>query len=370
MSSNLSIKVLSHESFDYSNLDPETLSFVQLQTGEIRSLMKRTAQDIIEIGQRLIKVKKCLGHGQYRKWIEAEFNWGKSTANSFENVAKQFSDVQNLDTFAPSALYELAAPSTPEAARKEAIILAKAGKKISYTVSKQIKQKHQNKLAKLKSESTEQPLSSGKSQLVITDRKESTKDSHVLPTNVVDSHILSQRLNQQKVLEVYSPLSEKPTRTTTQKTVNLSLSTDSKSLQYEKWWRLGNHKLYYGEPNSQQFQNQLPQKIALAVAFPPNHNWHWGKIERKINSSLTLSSSYKDIDLRLLRELLRNALELYTESKEIVFMAFVPDPAFLLLAESLDCQCFLAESDLERCEAVIQAWKQTGGDVETMALAK
>ncbi|NJO97824.1 MAG: DUF3102 domain-containing protein [Pleurocapsa sp. CRU_1_2] len=97
MSSNLDIKPIPDKAFDYSSLDTECLDFVQQQTGEIRSLMKRTAQDIIEIGQRLIKVKKLLGYGQYRKWIQAEFNWGKSTANSFENVAKQFAGVQNLD---------------------------------------------------------------------------------------------------------------------------------------------------------------------------------------------------------------------------------------------------------------------------------
>lgn len=368
MSSNLSIKVLSNESFNYSNLDAATLSFVQQQTGEIRSLMKRTAQDIIEIGQRLIKVKKCLGHGQYRKWIEAEFNWGKSTANSFENVAKQFADVQNLDTFAPSALYELAAPSTPEKAREEAIILAKAGKRISYTISKQIKQKHQTNLAKQKSESTKQPLASKKSQLLIADTKKSSKDSPLLSTTVVDSNIVSKQFDQQQILEVYSSLPEKPSSSATHKTTNLLLSTDSKSLPFDRWWRLGDHYLYHGKPHSKQFQNQLPNKIALAIAFPPDHNWHWGNIEQEINSSLTLSSNYKDIDLNLLREMLRNALELYTESKETVFMAFVPDPAFLLLAESLDCICFLAESDRERCEAVIQAWILTGGTVETITL--
>ncbi|MEY4518702.1 MAG: hypothetical protein RLZZ499_1301, partial [Cyanobacteriota bacterium] len=35
-----------------------------------------------------------------------------------------------------------------------------------------------------------------------------------------------------------------------------------------------------------------------------------------------------------------------------------------LLAESLDCQCFIAENDEKLCQAVIQAWKQIGGTVD------
>ncbi|MDJ0572082.1 MAG: DUF3102 domain-containing protein [Pleurocapsa sp. MO_192.B19] len=370
MFSNVPVKILSHKSFEYSSLDAETLNFVKQQTGEIRLLMKRTTQDIIEIGQRLIEVKKCLGHGRYRRWIEAEFDWGKSTANSFENVAKQFADVQNLDVFAPSALYELAAPSTPQAAREEAIALAKAGKRISYTVSKQIKRKHQTKPNKQKAKSKKQPFPSKASPLVLVEREESSKNSLLRTSTSVDYIAPLPQLNQGKIVDINSASSQQSSRSTSKTTAKKLFSAKSKLSQSERWWRLGNHYLYHGEPNSPQFQNHLPEKIALAVAFPPNLNWHWGNLESRINSSLTLFSSYKDIDLKLLRELLRNALELYTEGEETVFWAFVPDPALLLLAESMDCQCFLAESDIERCQAVIHAWKQIGGKVNTGFLYK
>lgn len=366
MSSNLSIKVLSNRGFDYSSLDAETMSFVQQQTGEIRSLMKRTAQDVIEIGQKLIEVKQRLEHGQYRKWIEAEFNWGKSTANSFENVAKQFTNVQNLDVFAPSALYALAAPSTPKEAREEAIALAQTGKKISYTVSQEIKQKHKSKLAKPESESIEQSLLSKKSRLTRAEIEEKANNFSLISSAVVNPTAPALQQEQSKVVDLYSSTSRKLSIATAKTTENVRFSDDSKSPQSECWWRLGNHLLYCGEPHSQQFQEQLPEKIALAVAFPATHNWHWGNLSSKINSSLILHSKYQDIDLKLLRELLKNALELYTEGQETVFWAFVPDPALLLLTENLDCQCFLAESDIERCEAVIQAWRQIGGKVEKL----
>lgn len=84
--------------------------------------MKRTASDIIEIGQKLIEVKERLAHGQFGGWLESEFGWDQRTAQNFMRVGGQFKNenFSHLD-FAPSALYALAAPSTPEPTRQEAI---------------------------------------------------------------------------------------------------------------------------------------------------------------------------------------------------------------------------------------------------------
>ena len=66
--------------FDYTSLDAATSAFIRQQTGEIRALMKRTGQDIIDLGQRLILVKEKLGHGQFGMWLAAEFDWTSRTA--------------------------------------------------------------------------------------------------------------------------------------------------------------------------------------------------------------------------------------------------------------------------------------------------
>ena len=63
------------EGFDYGALDMETRVVVQQRTGEIRSLVRRSAQDIIDIGLKLGEVKQRLGHGGFGKWLEAEFEW-------------------------------------------------------------------------------------------------------------------------------------------------------------------------------------------------------------------------------------------------------------------------------------------------------
>lgn len=123
--------------FDYQQLDTETRVVVQQRTTEIKALMKRTAQDIIEIGEKLIEVKARLPHGAFGGWLESEFEWTSETARRFMNVADKFKNnkLLNLDV-APSALYLLAAPSTPDDARAEAISRAEAGERITHSTAK------------------------------------------------------------------------------------------------------------------------------------------------------------------------------------------------------------------------------------------
>jgi hypothetical protein len=141
--------------FDYASLDTEARIVVQQRTSEIKGLMRKAAQDIIDIGQKLIEVKARLPHGHFGPWLEAEFEWSEPTAQRFMRVCGAFQKRQ-IDGFAPSALYLLAAPSTPEAAREEALSQAEAGERITH-------QKAQGIIEAVKASSydaTEQRLSS------------------------------------------------------------------------------------------------------------------------------------------------------------------------------------------------------------------
>lgn len=124
--------------FDYAALDSETRIVVQQRTSEIKALMKRAASDIIEIGQKLIEVRSKLGHGHFEGWIKSEFDWTRQTAYRFINVADHFSGCNNLLQMAPSALYLLAAPSTPDSARQEAIARAEQGESITHATARTI----------------------------------------------------------------------------------------------------------------------------------------------------------------------------------------------------------------------------------------
>ncbi len=126
-----------------ANMDSEVSAFVQERTSEIKALVNRTARDIIEIGKKLIQVKEELGHGRFGAWLKAEFKWDERTARNFMYVADKFKSENFTDLdFAPSALYLLAAPSTPEEALQSALELAEKGETISHALAKELVERH------------------------------------------------------------------------------------------------------------------------------------------------------------------------------------------------------------------------------------
>lgn len=83
--------------FDYSQLDTETRIVVQQRTEEIKVLVRRSAQDIIDIGNKLIDIKARLGHGNFGNWLKNEFGWTAMTAQRFMQVADRFKNNNLLD---------------------------------------------------------------------------------------------------------------------------------------------------------------------------------------------------------------------------------------------------------------------------------
>lgn len=127
--------------FDYGALDTATRLFVEQRTEAIRGLMKRAAEDIIQIGGYLSEVKEKLGHGQWEAWLRTEFDWSLSAAVKFIQVHARFKSVNFTDfRIAPSALYLLSAPSTPESVRNEAIARAELGQPVTHAVAKDLKE--------------------------------------------------------------------------------------------------------------------------------------------------------------------------------------------------------------------------------------
>lgn len=122
--------------FDYSGLDSETRIIVQQRCGEVRSLIKRSGADILEIGQKLIEVRDRLKHGKWGAWLHAEFEWSIDTAENYMRVARQFGQIPNGSDFHARALYLLASPNTPPEAREEAIALVGSGQPVSLATAK------------------------------------------------------------------------------------------------------------------------------------------------------------------------------------------------------------------------------------------
>ena len=137
------------QGFDYEILDQETQIAVKQKTSEIKGLIRQTAQEIVEVGQKLAEVKGRLKHGQFRSWLKSEFNWSISSATKFMQVSEQFKNVNFTHfNFATSALYVLAAPSTPDSARQHALEIASQGENITYSLAKLIVKHHKESVEK------------------------------------------------------------------------------------------------------------------------------------------------------------------------------------------------------------------------------
>jgi hypothetical protein len=99
----------------------------------IRTLGKRVVADVIEIGRRLVDAKKLCGHGNWLPWLNREFGWGETQARNFIRVYEMSKSANFVDLDLPiSALYLLAAPSTPPAVRKEVLDRAASGESLSH----------------------------------------------------------------------------------------------------------------------------------------------------------------------------------------------------------------------------------------------
>lgn len=57
---------------------------------EIISLKNQTAENIIQIGYKLIEAKEKLQHGEWGDWLRDKIDFSQRTANQFMRIAKEF----------------------------------------------------------------------------------------------------------------------------------------------------------------------------------------------------------------------------------------------------------------------------------------
>lgn len=81
---------------------------IEKTTAEILILKDQTAQNIIEIGKRLIEVKENLGHGEFINWLENKVDFTERTAQRFMKVATAFSNTTSVSHLGNRKLFALA----------------------------------------------------------------------------------------------------------------------------------------------------------------------------------------------------------------------------------------------------------------------
>lgn len=98
--------------FDYQSLPEKSRIVVQQKWSEIESLLRVRTQNAIEIGYRLLDIKKELGHGHWRKFTES-LPFSRATADRWVALAESHSQMPQIESFGLSAAYELSGADEP-----------------------------------------------------------------------------------------------------------------------------------------------------------------------------------------------------------------------------------------------------------------
>ncbi len=301
---------------NYYDLDEDDANFVKAETRKIKTSYKTLVEKVLDIGDSLIAVKKKLKHGQFRTWTEGEFNMSERTAQRYMNVAKKFNRQEVMSeltlNFVPTALFALAQPSVSEAAREEAIEKAKQGEKISVKTAYELKAKH----------------SSRRKPSSLTAELDSQSSSIKPQTNPNTQPALPK----QEIVKV---------------------------VRQQNIWHLGQHLLFCGDPNSAEFIKQLPVKIFLNLAFPPDRSWLF-KCPNQIDSSMSFSSIYQeDLESLFFKKTIEEVIKSTTDADNVATICFLPNPIILSVANLLGLRCFVAEPNRAKCEALITFWESS-----------
>lgn len=130
--------------WDYAQVAPVDRKAVEDAAVDILANGQRAMESASAAGQRLIEAKRILSHGQFGDWIETEFGMTQRMAQMWMNIARTFDGKSEIiSLFSETAVALLAAPSTPEPARQQAIAEAQAtGKSPSVQRTKDIIAEH------------------------------------------------------------------------------------------------------------------------------------------------------------------------------------------------------------------------------------
>ena len=317
--------------FDYEILSAKQRTIVQDCTGAIKERLRRTAQDVWEVGQKLVEVRSQLEHGQFEVWLSAEFGWSRRTAYNFINVYEAFSDSTNFAQLdiATSALYKLAAPSTPESVRHQFLDKAQKGEKVTH---KQISQ----------------ALTAAKNSSVVAKSKPSASPSSKILQVIPKARAGLEVPKAETTLNSQPPISSKSIMTQTQ--------IEIKSGCWYLFDRI--NVLFCGDTALAEFCDRAPEaSLALAVTSDDwDHDW---LIEKVSNLILLKESSLRT-------GLIEQIISLLSAEGDIVILPWLPDEDMLAIAHRLNRRIVAGDPSPERCQKAIA---KVGMPVEQIRLS-
>ncbi len=329
--------------FDYDSLEAVHRSVVQQRTGEIRERLRRSAQDVWEIGQKLSDVRSRLQYGQFLTWIKAEFGWSQRTAYNFINVYETFGDrFANLAkvNIATSLLYQLASPSVPEELRSQILRAAEQGETMTAKELQATIQRRRLKSAALQKEK----------QQTKEKTKQSPKNSSSPPTEraVAGSEIIT----------VIARSADKTAPHSSQASLKAVAQSAVPELVVQPgWYQLeGQHLVFCGDTASPAFVSWAPA-AKLAIAITANDWAHDWLIDQADNVVILPTAEYSDDKLKQL-------IKLLSKPGDTVIFPWLPEAKILASAHKLGRTVYAGEANVVKCERAIATSKLTATPIE------
>ena len=316
--------------FDYDSLDGIHRAIIQQRTGEIRERLRRSAQDVWEIGQKLSDVRSRLKYGQFLTWIKAEFGWSQRTAYNFINVYETFGDrFANLAkvNIATSLLYQLASPSVPEELRGQILRAAEQGETLT---AKELKATIQ-KRRQLKSAAVHAENKQSKAQSKTP--SQASKNNSAKPS-------MGPTVNGSEIITVIARAADDPPSKRSEAAPKLEIRPG--------WYQLeGQHLVLCGDTATQVFANWAPT-AKLAIAITANdwaHDWLIDQVE---NLVVLPTADYSTDKLKQL-------LKLLSKPGDTVIFPWLPDAQILAATHALGRLVYAGEANAMKCERAIAA---------------
>lgn len=88
-------------------MEKQPVVAVDTLTAEILILKQQTAQNLIEIGKRLIMVKESLGHGEWLPWLKQKVDFSDQQARRLMDVARECPNSTALLNLPPTKVFAL-----------------------------------------------------------------------------------------------------------------------------------------------------------------------------------------------------------------------------------------------------------------------
>ncbi|WNZ26330.1 DUF3102 domain-containing protein [Leptolyngbya sp. NK1-12] len=317
--------------FDYQVLPEAARAIVQQRTGEIRERLQRSAQDIWEIGQRLADVRAALKHGQFDAWLKAEFGWSRRTAYNFINVYETFQERANLAQIdiATSALYLLAAPSTPPDLREQYLQQAKSGKKVTYKELRDTIERERPGKATVEVLAAEaaSPLETARKPEIVTLIRQGAATHHREPDPAKGNSTTTIDITAEPI----GPTSTQP----------------ATGLQ-PGWYLLDQqHLLFCGDTASPDFHGLIPEAAFALAATAEDWDHDWLVEAAKTVTILP--------ETTLQPGMIEQLITLFSQPQEIVIYPWLPDPDMLGIAHRLGRKVVAGDISPERCQQAIRA---------------